>query len=54
MTGALAAVLPQVAAMPHVAADALPYITEWVVGAALLTTALGVVVQRVLARIGAA
>ena len=50
MTGALAEVLPHVAAMPRVAADDLGYITEWVVGAAMLTTALGVVGQRVLAR----
>jgi signal transduction histidine kinase len=50
MTGTLAEVLPHVAAMPHVAADDLGFITEWVVGAAMLTTALGVVGQRVLAR----
>src|ERR1700760_4206921 len=36
--------------MPHVATDDLEYITEWVVGAAMLTTALGVVGQRLLAR----
>ena len=36
--------------MPHVAASDLVYITEWVVGAAMFTTALGVVGQRLLAR----
>lgn len=44
MTGQLADV------MPHVAASDLTYITEWVVGAGMLTTALGVVGQRLLAR----
>jgi signal transduction histidine kinase len=36
--------------MPYVAANDLTYITEWVVGAAMLTTAVGVVGQRLLAR----
>ena len=36
--------------MPHVATNDLVYITEWVVGAAMLTTAIGVVGQRLLAR----
>ena len=44
MTGALADV------MPHVAANDLTYITEWVGGAAMFTTAIGVVGQRLLAR----
>jgi len=44
MTGHLADV------MPHIAGDDLTYITEWVVGAAMLTTALGVLGQRLLAR----
>ena len=50
MTPALADVVPHVVAMPHVGADDLAYITEWVVGAAMLITALGVVGQRLLAR----
>ena len=44
MTGQLADV------MPHVAASDLTYITEWVAGAAMFTTAIGVVGQRALAR----
>ena len=44
MTGALADV------MPRVAANDLTHITEWVGGAAMLTTAIGVVGQRLLAR----
>jgi signal transduction histidine kinase len=36
--------------MPHVATSDLVYITEWVVGAAMLTTAIGVVGRRLLAR----
>ncbi|MGH2929375.1 MAG: histidine kinase dimerization/phospho-acceptor domain-containing protein, partial [Solirubrobacteraceae bacterium] len=36
--------------MPGVAAGDLTFITEWVVGAAMLTTALGVLGQRLLAR----
>jgi signal transduction histidine kinase len=36
--------------MPHVAANDLTFITEWVVGAAMLTTAIGVLGQRLLAR----
>jgi len=36
--------------MPYVAASDLTYITEWVVGAAMFTTAIGVVGQRALAR----
>ena len=36
--------------MPHVAASDLTYITEWVAGAAMFTTAIGVVGQRALAR----
>jgi len=36
--------------MPHVATMDLEHITEWVVGAAMLTTASGVVGQRLLAR----
>ena len=44
MTGTLADV------MPHVAANDLTYITEWVGGAAMFTTAIGVVGQRLLAR----
>jgi signal transduction histidine kinase len=36
--------------MPYVAASDLTHITEWVVGAAMLTTAIGVVGQRLLAR----
>jgi signal transduction histidine kinase len=35
---------------PHVAASDVESITEWVIGAAMLTTALGVVGQRLLAR----
>ena len=37
MTGYLANV------MPHVAANDLEHVTEWIVGAAMLTTAIGVV-----------
>jgi len=37
-------------AMAHVAANDLVHVTEWIVGAAMLTTAIGVVVQRLLAR----
>jgi len=44
MTGQLADV------MPPVAASDLTYITEWVAGAAMFTTAIGVVGQRALAR----
>ena len=44
MTGYLADVVPNVAAID------LTHITEWVVGAAMLTTAIGVVGQRLLAR----
>jgi signal transduction histidine kinase len=36
--------------MAHVAANDLVHVTEWIVGAAMLTTAIGVVVQRLLAR----
>jgi signal transduction histidine kinase len=43
MTGNLADV------MPHVAGSDLAYITEWTAGAAMLTTAIGVVGQRLLA-----
>jgi signal transduction histidine kinase len=44
VTGYLADVVPNVAAID------LTHITEWVVGAAMLTTAIGVVGQRLLAR----
>ena len=44
MTGQLADV------MPHVAAVDLEHVTEWIVGAAMLTTAIGVLGQRLLAR----
>jgi signal transduction histidine kinase len=44
VTGALADVMPGVPAID------LLYVTEWIVGAAMLSTAIGVVAQRLLAR----
>ena len=44
MTGSVADV------MPHVATIDLVHVTEWIVGAAMLATAIGVVGQRLLAR----
>ena len=41
MTGQLADVMPHVTAMAHVAAGDLVHVTEWIVGAAMLTTAIG-------------